>query len=288
VTIRTYLPSAQFAVLIGAVALSAGLVYAAQRFTQPPSYSAALTTDSGAAENSLWQEELLAIAGSSTPPGAGGDVNALITAAQTKNLTESVGRTLLLNLSAAQGQGMTNDEPTQNAILSAALNQVASTSAPAYTIGNLIVVTDSPETLRAYGNGVMAAVNAHPKASYPRVALAIGAAVDNSDASQGAVLLAAAADYRALAKELATLPVPASLQIQHVNMINNFAAEANACADMAAILPDPLRGLQGFQNYQAKITDNMAVFTSIGATLSNNGILFSKDEPGSAWATLRS
>lgn len=286
-TIRTYLPSAQFSVLIGAVALSAGLIYAAQRFTQPPSYSAAITAGSFAADDSAWQEELLAVAGSSTSPNAGSDVSSLITAAQTKNLTESVGRTLLLNLSAAQGQGMTNDEPTQNAILSAALNQIAPTSAPAYAVGDFSITADSPDAMRAYGNGVMRAINAHPKASYPRVALAVGAAAENNDTSQGAVLSGAAADYRALAADLANLPVPASLAIQHLAIVNNFAAEANACADMAALVPDPLRGLQGFQNYQALVAQNMGVFISIGTTLSNNGILFSKDEPGSAWATLR-
>lgn len=287
--IRPYLPSAQFSVLIAAVALSAGLVYAAERSTQPPSYAASIAAGGDLpADDTSWRQELLSLSGSSTPVDNSGDISTLLAKAQTKNLTESVGRTLLLNLSAAQGQGMSNDEPTQTSILSAALTQIASSSAPSYAATDLSVVADSPEALRAYGNGVMRAVNAHGQASYPRVAVAIGAAVDNRDASQAVVLSAAAADYRVLARDLSLLAAPASLESAHLRMVNNFAAEADAVSDMAAILPDPLRGLQGFQNYQARVADNISVFTALSAALSNNGIIFSASEPGSAWSTLHS
>ncbi len=286
--IRSYLPSAQFTVLLLAVALSAGLVWGTQRFTNPPTYGSSVEISPLPADDSAWRDELLALGGSSTPPEVPGNVFSLVSAAQTGNLTESVGRSLLLSLSAAQAENRANDENAQLDILSSALAQTGSPSKQTYAQTDLKVVADSSASLRAYGNGVMEAVRDHEKASWGIVAQAVGLAVDNGDSSQAAVIKAAAEDYRALAKELAALSVPQSFAALHVHLLNNFSAEADACEDMASILTDPLRGLRGFQNYQALTADVVSVFTALRDGLSRSGILFTKDEPGYSWNLLKS
>lgn len=288
-TIRPYLPSATFSLIVGAVALSAGLVYAAELITRPPSPPAFVTAGGLiAADDTAWRAELLSLTGSTTPPTAVGDVSSLLAQAQTQNLTDSVGRSLLLKLSAAQGQGMANDESTQENIVLSALSQISNVSSQAYAAADFSLVADSPESLRSYGNGVMRAIGAHELASYQSVAVALGRIVDTNDASQSAVLSAAAGDYRALAKDLAALKVPESFAALHLSMVNTFAAEGGACADMAVLLSDPLRGLSGFQKYQALTAENLRVFTSLNTAFANNGILFTKDEPGYSWNLLRS
>jgi hypothetical protein len=58
--------------------------------------------------------------------------------------------------------------------------------------------------------------------------------------------------------------------------------------DMQLIFEDPLRGLAGLQLFQALNDETTRVFISIAQQLSQNGILFNKDEPGSAWGSLLS
>ena len=285
--IRSYLPSAQFTVLILAVALSGGLVWGAERLTRPPSYAVGIKADVLATEDSVWRGQLLALA-SSTAPEVPGDVASLLEAAHTENLTESVGRTLLLNLSAAQAENMTNDENAQDDIVSAALREVTASPRAAYATADLTLTADSETSLRAYGNGVITAVGQHPAASWGVVAQAAALAVDTNDPSHEKTLLAAAADYRALAKSLAELSVPQSLASLHLRMVNDFAAEGDACADIAAVLSDPLRGLRGFETYQALVNDVVTVFTTLRSVFSQNGILFTKDEPGYSWTLLQS
>jgi hypothetical protein len=52
---------------------------------------------------------------------------------------------------------------------------------------------------------------------------------------------------------------------------------------MGALISDPLRGVAAIQRYTSAMNEAGRVLTSIAQTLNKDGILFTKDEPGSTW-----
>ncbi len=293
-SLQTYLPSAKFAVMAGAIALSGGLVVAAQYVTNPAPSTAGLSAEAQAAQaaqSANWQQVLRDIesqSGIKAPEAPSTDtVNALLTAAQSTNLTTQVGRTLLVSLSNANAQGLGSDIPTQEQLIAEATAQLdAQASGPAYAVGDLQITVQSSASVRAYGNAIMKALNAHGGASAQNTYLAIGAITDSQNAAAIAELKTIGAAYRALAEAIAETPVPQTYSPLHLQLANDFAAIAASYPDMQTMLDDPLRGLAGVQRYSALIDEARRVLTNIAQLLSKDGILFSKDEPGAAWSGL--
>ncbi len=169
-------------------------------------------------------------------------VGGLLDAAQSANLTTTVGRSLLINISAAKSQGLGSDIPTQDQVVAQARAQIESAgSAPQYTNADLSLSAQSNEAIKAYGNAVMAIVLAHPKANYQDTVLAVGKATDTGAKANLALLPPIQKEYRALLQELLAVPVPPSLAPLHLKVVNDFATIVASYDDMSATLDDPLR-----------------------------------------------
>jgi len=287
-SVRKYLPSAQFATMVGALALSAGLVFAAEQITShvPPPQ---LATVGGVPSQADWQqtlEQIQAESGVSLPQAPDqATVDSLVAGVQSNNLTDSVARSLLIKLTDAKAQGLGDDIPTQDQLIAeatAAIEQQATSSV--YAQADLISVAQTNDSLRIYGNRVMTVFALHTKANAQAVLLAAGQAVDYHDAKYLASLPIAEADYLALAQDLAAVPVPSTLAPLHLQLINNLAAMGNAAGDMRDLVTDPLRGLTGLQSFEAAGDEATNVLTAIAASFTKGGILFSKDEPGASWS----
>ena len=292
-SIRRYFPSAQFTLLLGSLALAAGLVYAAETYTNPPPAPAQVAVDdsqTAASDNSNWEAALYAIqaenASSSFVAPSTNAVQQLLAAAQSPNVTDSIGRTLLVNLSNAQSQGLGDDIPTQNQIVAAAAAQVSGSLATtsSYSLSDLTIVPVSTSTLHAYGNAVMQTLDEYPNASEQATFLAIDEIVEGGDKSQAATLVSIGAAYKGAAAALLEVPVPQTLAPLDLEAVNNFLSVSATYEDMQTIGDDPVRGLEGLQNYESLMNTGASVFTNIAQELNNDGILFSKDEPGSAWS----
>jgi hypothetical protein len=287
--IARYLPSTQFAVMAGALLLSGGLVFAAQYVTTAHSAESALaTTNTADTQNTDWQSALEAVAATSgtTPPStiSSDQVSQLVSEISNSNLTDTVGKSLLINLSAAAAQGLDDDATTQNQIIAQAVAQAATSTPSAYTATDLTVTSDSKNALTTYGNAVMTALAAHTKANSGNVFMAVGYATDYQDASRLAPLKTACPDYSALAGDLAAVPVPQSLVPLYLEAKNDTDAMGAACADLQYVISDPLRGLTALQQFETLDDEATRVFTSIAKEFNTDGILFTKDEPGSAWS----
>jgi hypothetical protein len=289
--IGRYAPSAQFTGIALSVLLSAGLVYGAERYTHPPVATAQVEseqTPAQASDAANWEAALYSIqaANASSSFGAAPNqdtVGAMLQAAQSNNITDTVGKTLLINLSSAKSQGLGDDTPTQDQIISAATAQIAATKPSLYTSADLTVVPDSNAALRAYGNAVMQILNNNPAASEEATMQAIADATNKNDASQLQRLTPMAAANKTIAMQLLALPVPKTLSPLHLTVINSFATIAAAYPDIQAMFKDPLRGIVGLQTHQTQVQQLGRVFTNIAQSLNKDGILFTKDEPGSAW-----
>ncbi len=290
--IGRYAPSGKFTGIALSVLLSAGLVYGAYRYTHPPAAVATLQSDQTAqpSDSTDWEAALYAsqAANASTSLAAPSPdvVNQFLKAAQSSNLTDTVGRTLLINLSNAKSQGLGDDIPTQDQIVAAAASQVASAqpSITDYTYADLKIVASSKTTLHTLGNSTMQILNAHPDASEQATLLAIDEIVEGGDKSKVSTLATIGAAYKSIATDLAAAPVPQTLAPLYLQAINNFAALGASYANIETVGSDSVRGLQGLQVYENLMNANARVFTNIAEELQKDGILFTKDEPGNSWS----
>src|SRR5262249_2890777 len=155
-----YLPSKQFSLIAVSLFLSAGLVFAADYVTGPSSHNSLFVDMQANAQKPAaagsWQDALAAgqdNSGLSLPPVPDQNtVDALLQAAQSNNLTQSISRSLLVNLVSAKGQGLGSDIPTQNELVAQALAQVpASADKKTYYAEDLTLSDNSSASLHAYG-----------------------------------------------------------------------------------------------------------------------------------------
>lgn len=273
--------------IVGALALSAGLVFAAERI-HGPEPTTALTPASNVPSQADWQQTLEQIqlnSGISLPEAPDQTlVNSLLAGIQSNNLTDSVARSLLIRLTDAKAQGLGDDIPTQEQLIAEAAASLRETASVVYTKTDITSVGQTNDSLRIYGNKVMRVFMLHTQASAQTVLLAAGQAVDYQDAKYLANLSAVQADYVALAADLAAISVPTTLVPFHLQLINDLSQMADAVGNIRTIVTDPLRGLTGLQTFEAAEDEAVRVLTTIASTFSKSGILFSKDEPGASWS----
>ncbi len=282
------LPSAHFSAIAGSIIVAGGLIVAAQYVTTPHGSSPELSAAPASQPAGDWRAKLDEIQAQAPglPEAPSADtVASLLDAARSSNYTDTAARSLLINLTSAQSQGMGNDIPTQEKLIAEATAAVpAAKPKKVYTVQDLRTVPDSKAAEKSYGNQVMVVLGRHTGATSQATLYAVAKATDNNDASALSALPTIQREYDALVEELADVAVPATLAPIHVQILNSLALTAATFADMKLVLSDPLRGLQGIQQYQLQLGAVGRVFTAMAQILNKNGILFNKDEPGAAWS----
>lgn len=289
-----YLPSTQFAVIVSSIVISGGLVVAAQKYTHQSTAFPTLVTSVSTQPNvpqKDWLKALQEIEGSSitTPESISTSTKTLLEAAQSPNITDTVARTLFINLSQAKSQGLGSDIPTQDKLIAEAAAKIQQERGlPTYSLDDLTISDNNPTSFKTFGNEFLIVVSKHPKANYEDTLLAIGKATDVGDKTLLTPLITIQKEYTTLAQELHAVAVPPILAPLHLQIVNNFARIASTYGDMMMLFEDPLRGLAGFELYQGLNDETLRVFTNIAQQFAQNGILFNKDEPGSSWSMLLS
>ncbi len=284
--VASYLPSSRFSTIVVSIALSGALILLAQYITAPKSSPAAVLSADQPTPAEDWQAALEAAqAGAPELPAAPSEdtIQALLKEAQSSNVTSSVARSLFINLSNANAQGLGNDIPTQEKLIADAAARVGSIESIQYKATDLNAVSQNAATMRTWGNAVMQTFRKHPKASNDDVLYAIGYATDYNDAATLKSLVGIGAEYTALAEDLANIPVPTTLVPLYLPLINNLSTMSVATGEMRMVLEDPMRGLSGLQSFQTAGTESARVLTTLAEQLRKGGILFSKDEPGTSW-----
>jgi hypothetical protein len=293
---RRYLPSAQFSLIAISLFCSVGLVYAAQQVTRQPLTTAELDpsqTNNGGVVEDNWQQALAQVqmqSGTAMPQAPDATaVQAMLKAASSSNMTDSLGRTILVNLANAKAQGLGDDIPTQNQIISDALSHVPQTSVKSYALTDLTIASSSSKSaIHDYANALMVTLNVHTKASMQETLVIVGTAIDSQNSDELKKLVPIEADYDALTKDLLKVSVPQTLSPLHLQIVNNFSALTESYTDMAHLIDDPVRGLAGMQNYRALTGETRRVFTNVAQEFVKDGILFASGEPGAGWAALAS
>jgi hypothetical protein len=290
---RQYLPSSTFTSVLISIATAAFLIYEAVTVTNPHQAQVTSASQSAATEDSQWQttlNQLEAQEGSSLPvPPNQSTVSALKKDAQSSNLTDSVARSLLIDVTNAGAQGLGGDLPTQNQLANAALAQVQNSTLPqkTYTSNDIVVIPDSNDALKAYGNTMIRVMQKHPKADMGTTYQILGQQI-NGQGNHLLQLVPISKEYLALVRDLLLTPAPQSVAAYHLSIINGYEQMAESYPNMEAMASDPLRGLGGLQQYENAANSIASLFINIASVWDKDGILFSKDEPGASWASLLS
>lgn len=289
------LPSKQFSLIAISLLISGGIVFAADYITKPSatgSLAVSVTENQAPAVTNDWQASLTAVqehSGISLPAAPDQNtIDALLQAAQSNNLTQSVSRNLFVNLVNAKGQGLGSDIPTQEQIITGALSQVPTSSSgkKTYSVEDLTLAENSSASLHAYGNAVMAILVKNSDNEYAKTLVIIDAATTQNDANQLALFGPIQKKYQLIANELANIPVPKILGPFHLELLNDYANITASYAGMGALISDPLNGVAAIQQYRSLAQDAGQMFINIAQTLNKNDILFNKNEPGATWAIL--
>lgn len=292
-SVSDYLPSARFTTIVGSIALAGILVWGAYTITHAPvPTSSELASTQTNGTSSDWKKSLEDIQAQNSearlpsPPNQE-SVNRLLGAATNENLTDTVGRTLLINLTTAKAQGLGSDIPTQDTLVADAASKITQdVRVSTYTQEDLSLTSNSQASFKAYGNAFMAAAARHPKVNYDVTLYIIGTSTGNNKPALLNQLKVIGAEYAALAKDLSNIEVPSTLAPLHLKVVNNFDQMAKTYPEMQALFSDPLRALGGLQLYDALTQETLGLFINIAQGLNQNGILFTKDEPGFGWSLL--
>lgn len=284
--IAQYLPSGRFVYMAASLLAATGLIFGAQYISKPHTGSI-----SSAPQNSVsdpnWEETLQEAqlnAGVSAPAApSASTVNSFLEEATSDNLTTTIGRTLLVNLSAANAQGLGTDIPTQDSLVESAAAQVGAGIKKPYTVSQVITVPQNTESLKIYGNQFIEILLSYPGTNAGEILFAFGETLDYNDPSKLGPVKTAKTAYQNLATGLMQIPVPETLAPLHVQVANNLAVMGSATGEMTTVLTDPLRGLGGLHNFQTASDEASRLLTVIAGTFKNNGIIFNEDEPGATW-----
>jgi len=293
--LQTYLPSRKFSGITGSILLALGLVWFASAITSPPKKSPShlVVGGSSGASQVNWAATLHEIQSQQEnrlpePPNQA-MVGSLLENAKTSSVTETVGRSLLINLTNARAQGLGGDQPTQDQLVAAALGELNAVATPSkrYTAEDLSVVPDSKDAVRAYGNAIVKAFLRHPRASMAETLTLMGKKV-NGQSVGNLSFNVIATDYRGLAKDFSSITAPQAIAGYHLTVTNDYLQMADSFVHMQAVDADPLRGLAGLQVYNKSAEEAQSMFINIAQIFAKEGILFTKDEPGALLGSLLS
>ncbi|MEX2514558.1 MAG: hypothetical protein WD335_00285 [Candidatus Paceibacterota bacterium] len=84
--------------------------------------------------------------------------------------------------------------------------------------------------------------------------------------------------YKALASELIQLPVPASLALIHLEMVNNYVGLGNATRNMSTLQTDPVRSMVGLENYQQLANEQIIISEELGRQIGRQARLLAESE----------
>lgn len=284
---RGILPSAQFMVIVASLLVAGGTVAAAQYYVSARNAAPAALSSAGGDEPQEWEQSLADIQAQSgvdlpDAPDPNAVQDFVAKAQQGDNLTDSVGRGILARVSTAGVQGLGGDIPTQDSIISAASQQI-NASSNTVTVPAIAQIDATSDTMRTFGNAVIEALNRHPKASMNDTLGILAKATDTRDPAPLKDLAPIGQEYDAMARDLAAIPAPKTLYPLYQEVVRDYLTIATLYPDMQQAVSDPIRGLVGIQQYEEEMSEIGRVFTNMAQILKNGGILFTKDEPGSAW-----
>ena len=142
------------------------------------------------------------------------------------------------------------------------------------------IVSDSPEAIRAYGNTFAEIMNSSV-VSVENEAVILQKALTANDPVLLEKLTPIRDAYTSYISQALVMEVPESFALLHVTALNAFESILTDVEAMQLAFTDPLYALARTKGYEADATALYDSLQKINQKLSENGVTYTNDEPGS-------
>jgi hypothetical protein len=208
----------------------------------------------------------------------------LLAAASSTNMTDNLSRTLFAEYLGARNAGMSGDAAQQQQVVNDLISKAnVGLKGRTYTQKDLITVGNDEKSTHAFANASALAIRRHPSATFMNTINMLSLAIDNQDENAVAKLKAIGKEYRALARDLAEIPVPAGSAATYLKGINALESAGASFEDITYVTEDPVRAVAGIKNYNVLLTIGTQSFVLIAHDIIVNGVRFVNGEPGTDW-----
>lgn len=185
-------------------------------------------------------------------------------------------------LSAKALRGGELDESTkENLINSLNSNVNLSISSRIHTLSDLKISSDnSKEAIRNYGNQLGAIIKKYSEPAPEMELIVFKRAIESDDQTELKKLDKNINAYDSMTKEFVNLTVPSSAQEIHLNLVNSFSNIKEIISNLQSFFQDPVEGLAALNQYQDAGKAMSNTLTALDNYFRDNGVFFSKDDPG--------
>jgi len=308
-------PSKKIVLLVICLALLGIAIYALLKITQKETYtasndrinavqSAVLAKDSDNDGLKDWEEQLWKTDpynpdtdGDGTPDGleikqgrnplvAGpndkldtGTITNKINTETEKDLTDTdkFSRELFIKIIAAKNNNTPPTEADIQNFLNTTINkEVQAQQLNNFTSGDLnIDKTETPETIKTYGNIIAAILTKKPKNKLEYEIIIMDRAEKNNDPAELKKLEPLVSEYKRIQNDLLSVTVPQSATSFHLALINSVAGMAYSITGMEYLLTDPIKSLPGVSSYSVNSQNFMASIRQFNQYFNSVGVSFS-------------
>lgn len=145
-----------------------------------------------------------------------------------------------------------------------------------------IAPTDDEKTIKEYGNNLALIIKKYfdplPEIEMAIFAKALSAAEENKKTELNKLGPITNA-YRNAAKEMVSLPTPASFAESHLKLANYFNNIANEINELQKFFKDPMQAMLAFKQYQTNAEEAYLILLGLNAYFSEKKVVFESNEP---------
>jgi hypothetical protein len=182
------------------------------------------------------------------------------------NISNKVSHDLFAKFMALQNSGNLDEDSQAQVINDVITNIDPGSIPPRYSLTDVRVVDTNTASLRAYGNQVAEAV------------LNLGKTITPNSSNKDSL-----SQYVKTIESLRAMNTPATLGLNHLQILNNFNATYQMLTLLAEYEKDPIKGLVALKSIQTNNKNSVALFETIASELKNSDIIFDKTEAGNIW-----
>lgn len=182
------------------------------------------------------------------------------------NMSTTLSRGLFAQFISLEQNGQLTDESQEQLVMDAVAGLSLDQIPPEYTIADVKIVPTDTISLKTYGNGLAKAISTYQTT--------VGAYSNNNYAL---------VNYDKMINEIAALPVPSSLGLTHLQLINTMYVGFVALTSVADYQTDPVKALLSLKTFEQSGDKSQELLKTIAGEFKNNGIIFANTEPGNIW-----
>ena len=153
-----------------------------------------------------------------------------------------------------------------------------------FTEEKLTIIAENKNTTKTYlnkiGEAIMSSQKGEEKGFYSQTIEAI----KNNDFTGLESVKTQADVLKTIAENMQTIPVPQSLVLAHLGLINTFWRQSDIAEKISQFEKDPVGGIVALQKYQQETTRSLEPLARILDTIKNQNIEFEETEPGFIFA----